>query len=264
MLLANFMGDNFSVRTGSVGRTAMELPVNIICMKWGTKYGAEYVNTLYKMVARHLSLPFQLVCFTDNAAGLDARIQVRELPPLDLPAGAPERGWNKLTTLQPNLGGLSGEALFLDLDVVIVGSLDEFFTYPAEFAIIRDAKLRRRLIGNSSVYRFKIGKYAAILQKFRQEFARIQQTYRNEQAYLSAEIHALGELSFWPDSRCPSFKYHCLHPWPLGYFQDASIPAGAKIIIFHGHPEPHEAIAGITHKWYRPVRPTAWVAEHWA
>ncbi len=241
----------------------MTKPVNIICMKWGNKYGANYVNRLYAMIDRHITLPFQLTCFTDDANGICTEVRVCALPPLDLPPGTPERGWNKLTTLQENLGGLEGEALFLDLDVVIVANIDEFFTYPAQFAIIRDAKLGKRLIGNSSVYRFKIGRYADVLRHFRTHFARIQQTYRNEQAYLSAEIHKRGELSFWPESWCPSFKYHCMSAWPLAYWQNASIPTAAKIIIFHGHPEPHEAIAGITHKWYRPVRPTAWVAEYW-
>ncbi|HPY39979.1 MAG TPA: glycosyltransferase, partial [Thiolinea sp.] len=229
----------------------MNLPVNIICMKWGSKYGANYVNTLYAMIARNISFDFQLTCFTDDATGIDSRVQIRELPALELPQGAPERGWNKLTTLQNHLGGLRGDVLFLDLDVVIVGNIDEFFSYPAKFAIIRDAKLQRRMIGNSSVYRFEVGRYEAVLEKFRQQYAEIQQTFRNEQAYLSHEIQQRGELSFWREAWCPSFKYHCMQPWPLAYFQDAKIPAGAKIIIFHGHPEPHEAIHGITHKWYR-------------
>ena len=241
----------------------MDSPVNIICMKWGTKYGAEYVNTLFYMVQRHLTLPFQLTCFTDNPTGIDSRVRIAELPTLDLPKGSPERGWNKLTTLQNSLGGLSGEALFLDLDVVIVSNIDDLFIQPGQFIIIQDAKLRRRNIGNSSVYRFHIGRYDDILQKFRREFSNIQQQYRNEQAYLSAEIAKLGELSFWPERWCPSFKYHCMQPWPLAYFRDARLPAEAKIVIFHGHPEPNEAIQGVTHKWYRPVRPTPWVAEHW-
>ena len=38
----------------------------ILCMKWGTKYGAEYVNRLYNMVKRHLTLPFKMVCLTDR------------------------------------------------------------------------------------------------------------------------------------------------------------------------------------------------------
>ncbi|MGB1009438.1 MAG: glycosyltransferase [Thiolinea sp.] len=232
-------------------------------MKWGNKYGAEYVNTLFNMISRNITLPFQLNCFTDNANGIDSRIRICELPHLDLPSGAPERGWNKLTTLQANLGGLSGDVLFLDLDVVIVDNIDSLFSYPADFAIIQDAKLRRRMIGNSSVYRFRVGQHEAVLQKFRREFANIQQQYRNEQAYLSAEIRQQGQLTFWPEKWCPSFKYHCMKTWPFSYFQAADIPEGAKIIIFHGHPEPQEAIQGITHKWYRPVRPTSWVAEHW-
>ncbi len=41
----------------------------IICIKWGVKYSADYVNRLYAMTARYTSPPFQLYCFTDNAAG---------------------------------------------------------------------------------------------------------------------------------------------------------------------------------------------------
>ena len=29
---------------------------NVICIKWGTKFGPEYVNKLYKMVEKNLSL----------------------------------------------------------------------------------------------------------------------------------------------------------------------------------------------------------------
>ena len=93
--------------------------VTIICMKWGKKYGAEYVNKLYAMVDRNITLPFQMVCFTDDGSGVNSNVIIKDLPPLDLPEGTPERGWNKLTTLQNDLGDLSGEALFLDLDVVM-------------------------------------------------------------------------------------------------------------------------------------------------
>ena len=241
----------------------MSAKVNIICMKWGNKYGADYVNKLYGMVARNITLPFQFVCFTDDTTGIDPRIATRDLPPLDLPEGAPERGWHKLTTLQRNLGGLSGEALFLDLDVVIVSNIDDFFLYDAEFCIIRDTKFKRRLVGNSSVYRFKIGRYDDVLQHFRANFSQVQNTYRNEQAYLTDAVNKRGDLSFWPAHWCPSYKYHCMPPWPLNYFKDASIPEGAKILIFHGHPEPQEAIEGITSKWYRHVRPTAWINDYW-
>ncbi|MFM8903690.1 MAG: glycosyltransferase, partial [Verrucomicrobiota bacterium] len=65
----------------------------ILCMKWGTKYGPEYVNRLRSMVRRHLRMPHRFVCLTDSSAGLDPDIECFPIPSLELPAGAPERGW---------------------------------------------------------------------------------------------------------------------------------------------------------------------------
>ncbi|MEE1122464.1 MAG: glycosyltransferase, partial [Acinetobacter pseudolwoffii] len=42
----------------------------VICMKWGTKYGSEYVNRLYNMVKRHTTVDFQMVCLTDRTEGI--------------------------------------------------------------------------------------------------------------------------------------------------------------------------------------------------
>jgi len=39
-------------------------------MKWGTKYGPEYVNRLYAMVRRHLTGDFNMVCLTDDTKGI--------------------------------------------------------------------------------------------------------------------------------------------------------------------------------------------------
>ena len=33
-------------------------PVNIICMKWGDKFPASYVNRLYGMISKNITLPF--------------------------------------------------------------------------------------------------------------------------------------------------------------------------------------------------------------
>ena len=232
-------------------------------MKWGTKYGPDYVNRLHRMIAKNIERDFQITCFTDDGNGIDPDVRVMPLLPLGLPEGLPERGWNKLATLAEGIGGLQGQVVFLDLDVVITGSLDDFFELPGEFLIIRDSKFRTKPIGNSSVYRFEIGRFASVLDDFVKNFDWVRKNFRNEQAYLSYAIHKLGHLQFWPDGWCPSFKYHCMKPWPMGLFKDPELPAGAKIVIFHGHPLPDEAINGVTTKWIRPVRPTAWVADYW-
>ena len=125
---------------------------HIICMKWGTKYGPEYVNRLYAMVRRHLTGDFNMVCLTDDSTGIRSEVQCLPIPALDLPPGIPERGWTKLASFTQDLHGLRGTALFLDVDVVIVGSMDGFFEVPGDFMIIHDYTRPWRITGNSSVF----------------------------------------------------------------------------------------------------------------
>ena len=43
-------------------------------MKWGSKYGHEYVNRLYKSIKKHTNRATQLYCFTDNNTNIDKDI----------------------------------------------------------------------------------------------------------------------------------------------------------------------------------------------
>lgn len=235
----------------------------IVCMKWGTKYGPEYVNRLYGMVARHLRGAFHFVCLTDSAAGVRQEVRCLPIPSLDLPAGIPERGWTKLTTFTADLHGLQGTALFLDLDVVIVGDITPFFDAPGEFLIIHDWKRPWRITGNSSVYRWQLGAHAAVLDEFRATHEAVRQRLRNEQAFLSEVMHKQGLLGYWPAAWCKSFKYHCIPRWPTNYWRAPLLPADARIIVFHGEVNPPDAVAGRRNRRLRFMRPAPWVSQHW-
>lgn len=217
-----------SVPAASAGTAASAAPPgpagpapvrHILCMKWGTKYGPEYVNRLYAMVRRHLPGDFRFVCLTDDSTGIRSEVLCLPIPALDLPPGIPERGWTKLATFAADLHGLRGTALFLDVDVVITGSLEGFFTQPGQFLIIHDYKRPWRITGNSSVYRFELGAHPDVLEHFRAHFAEIRQEFRNEQAYLSDFLHKQGKLQYWPAEWCPSFKYHGIPRWPTNYWR---------------------------------------------
>ena len=41
----------------------------VVCLKHGSKYSSEYVNKLYNMCKRHLTVPYEFVCFTDDLRG---------------------------------------------------------------------------------------------------------------------------------------------------------------------------------------------------
>ena len=243
-------------------------PVNVVCIRWGDKYGPDYVNRLHAMVARHLHRPFRFVCLSDQREGIDAAIEVLPIPHTgvpDLDQRAPWtllHGWLKLALFAAPLHDLSGPTLFLDLDVVIVDRLDEFFIKDVPFRVIREWD-KRDGTGNTSVFRFEAGAHAGLLAGFAGGGARALKQVRNEQEYVSQYFQARGQIDYWPADWCVSFKRHCL-PSPLwSWLLPARIPAGCRVVVFHGKPNPPDAILGIGGKWYRRIRRSAWVAEHW-
>ena len=44
--------------------------VNILCVKWGTRYDSEYVNKLYRGIKNNCTKKFKFYCFTDDSTGL--------------------------------------------------------------------------------------------------------------------------------------------------------------------------------------------------
>lgn len=239
-----------------------QMRVNIICMKWGTKYGPEYVNRLYRGVQRHLSLPHRFVCFTDDSTGIDKGVEIKPLPSLGLPPG-PERGWMKLATFAPTLADLEGVTLFLDVDVIITGSLDVFFDPPGPFHIMKDFNPKRPGVGNSSVYRFVIGAHPEVLADFVADFEKVKREHRNEQEYLTAAMKQRGLLAYWPDDWAVSYKKRCIPPFPKSLWQAPACPPQTRIVIFHGHPKPEEAMEGRGNKFYRPALAAPWVRAAW-
>ena len=244
-------------------KSSVDSARTILCMKWGTKYGPDYVNRLYGMVRRHLRGEFRFVCLTDRSEGVRTEVQCLPIPDLALPDGLPERGWKKLTTFAADLYGLKGTALFLDLDVVIVDDITPFFEHPGDFLIIHDWKRPWRITGNSSVYRFELGTHPEVLERFRAEHENIRARLRNEQAWLSEALHQQGQLGYWPSEWCASWKYHCVPRFPLNYFQAPAVPRGARILVFHGVVNPPDAIAGRSMGNWRRTLAAPWLEEHW-
>jgi hypothetical protein len=252
--------------------------VNVVCMKWGSMYGPEYVNHLRAGVARHLQRPHRFVCFTDDADGLDASVEGQPLPALGLPAGHGDRRWQKLAVFNERLADLHGPTLFLDLDLVVVADLAPFFDLPGRFFIIRDDDLFRRKplrkldaardaflhsVGNSSVFRFEIGAHRYILDAYLADPKRATANYEISQQFQSAQLAAHGDLRYWPSDWCVSFKNACVPRGLASYTGDPVLPAGARIVVFAGSPKMSEVLAGGGHKWYRRIGNVDWLRRAW-
>lgn len=235
-------------------------------MKWGKKYGPEYVNRLFNMVERNTTLPFKFVCYTDDFAGIDSRIQAFPLPEMDLPPDR-ERGWRKLSLFRKDVG-LEGRVLFLDLDTVIVGNIDDYFTMDGDFIFIKHWKpSKKHGIGETGVYRFEAGALDFLYFDFMNNMERVKADYRHEQAYVGDVLSKRGIAKFWPSEWMPSFKYNCMRPFPLNWFMPPVKPPKAKMIVFHGVPTPEQAMGGEKIRGVkaliRHVITPDWLKEDW-
>lgn len=241
---------------------------SIVCIRWGETYGAEYVNRLYRGVMRNVARPTRFVAFTDPVEGLDPGIEARPIPAILLPEGLKPGPWRKLALWAADLGGLRGDVLFLDLDVLVTGSLDPFFGHePGKLVLVRNwTQGRREGIGNSSVMRFAAGSAPHLIRDFEANAVAMSYRFDNEQIYVTKQAGL--PVGFWPSEWCPSFKHDLLPSWPLYLVRSASLPETARIVVFTGHPRPDEALRGQWptrwyKKFYKSIPPTAWIGQHW-
>lgn len=239
----------------------------IVCMKWGKRYPADFANRLHSMIKRNTARPTRLVCYTDDLTGLDPEIEGRVLPPIVIPERITHKPWRKVSLWAPTLPGLEGDVLFMDLDLVVTGSLDAFFDYEPEktFCVIENWTQMGSGIGNTSVYRFRVGAHSYLYDNLQSDADAILARFPNSQTYISKNIK---EKTFWPAEWCESFKHTLMPRWPLNFFQTTPLPAATKVVAFTGKPDPDEARDGHWEapwykKTYKHVRPTPWIAEHW-
>lgn len=210
---------------------------NVICLKVGTKYSSIYVNTLYNMCRRNITGDFRFICFTDDKSGIYPDIECFPPPTSEKYIS----GWfYKLSFFQEKLINISGDILYLDLDVVIVNPIDEFFLYPSDkLCIIEDwlwKKLNQRKY-NSSVMKWRVGEYSDLFSSFIKNYYK-NKKYTGDQDFITDYVK---NVNFWPDDWCASYK--------LNKCFDGFKPEN-KIIIFHGKPNPDEIKGG-------------WVRDYW-
>ncbi|AXC51249.1 glycosyl transferase [Paracoccus suum] len=216
----------------------------IICIKWGDKYGPEHVNRLYGGIARNITPPFRLICFTDSDAGLRPEAEVRPLPDFAYEAPRNTRGkWPK-SRLWGDLGDITGVVLFMDLDIIVTGNLDGFFDYgrPEDFILARNPNTPFERLGQTSLYRMTVGALQPLQGIFAADPQGIADKYRYEQRFVTR--NAPGGVRFWPRGWVAHFRWHCVPGFPLNYMLAPQPPRGTKVVIFPGGTDPKDALQG--------------------
>lgn len=113
------------------------ITVSCVFVNGHVPFTKDYVTRLRSMVARHLSMEHRFVCLTDRPSyfkGTD--ICTVEIPP---PTTGVFAWWRKLHLFDSSIKELqSGRCMYLDLDTLVLKSLDEIANFNAEFALVPD------------------------------------------------------------------------------------------------------------------------------
>lgn len=198
----------------------------------GSKYPTEYVHRLQRAVQRNLDIPHRFRCITEHAIeGVDT-----VAPPTDLPGW-----WGKIGLFKP--GFTASQNLWLDLDVVIVGSLtplvkryhSRVLAAPWNWAASGHGGIQ------SSVMLWKAEHPNGIYDSFMQRPDEIMARLHGDQEYLTELRDGGLPVTEIKSELVRSYKYHCKQ----------GVPEGAAVVCFHGKPDPHEV-------------QDAWVKECWA
>lgn len=230
--------------------------INIVCLKWGTKYGPEYVNRLYAGVKRNTTLEFKFWCFTDDATGLRPEVITEPL----LYADQLDSWWNKLNLFSPDIAIPQGEYIFyIDLDTLIVNNIDKMLQLKSKnMIVLRDfyhgIKRSSTLVG-SGLMMWQHGHFNHIWYNFidnAQEHVARAGTY-GDQWWIEQQV---PNPTFWQDlypEQVVSFKVHCRK----------GLPDSAKIVCYHGRPSIPESISETTTLGKTVIAPQPWVLKHW-
>lgn len=220
--------------------------IDIVCVKWGDRYSAEYVNKLYLAVERNVTVPHTFTCFCDNPEDLIC-------PTKPLIVDNLETWWNKMTLFSRDLPVENEYTMFLDLDIVITNSLDDVIeeAMKNDFNIIKG--VWAKWVWNSSfiIWRRKV------LYHLGEDLGRFVDVGRgkgySDQDFIreNSGVKPVFFQDMFPD-QIVSYKAKVLGQDMGGRVVETPVdPESAKIVYFHGKPRPHEVQA-------------EWITKHWS
>ena len=219
--------------------------LNVVCLKYGDKYGPIYVNNLYNMIERHLTVPHRFVCFTDNTVGLNPKIEIKLIQSQRFSGW-----WWKPYIFKADHFSDGDTNLFFDLDMVIVNNIDNIANYlPNDFVGLQDVgrvfKRGADRLG-SAVLKWPANQYTDIWTNLDANPNYVRQ-FQGDQDYIW-NLHK-SVIRFFPEKWIQSYKWEIRDRSELvrinGRFnfdtvKDVQIDKETNVLAFHGSPDPHE------------------------
>jgi hypothetical protein len=220
-------------------------PVSVVCVRFGQKYQKDYVVKLRNMVQRHLTVPYEFFCLTDDPSPTDSVVNI-----LMPDKGYSRPWWHKIHLFDPSLG-MQGRIIYFDLDVIIHDNINKLISAAGDdFYGIRDFNRKfnsswRYL--NSSVMSWQSGKESHIWSKFINNNS-VTARFAGDQDWIWHLNHK--NIKFWPDSWIQSYKWEIRSRNDLESYKgrrrfkdiknELAVDPECSVAVFHGDPKPDD------------------------
>jgi len=176
--------------------------MDFFTLKWGDKYGPEYVNRLHGSLKKHYKKPFTLTCYTDNARYILDEIQTKPISNLQKFDTDRVFTYEKLILMEKHEKGI-----WLDLDILIHDDITFLGEDPHDFVMIWNhwnnyyqRSLRWYGKGsschvNSSLVKFNNPEW--LIRYTNDNWEKIAWTYKSLDKYLFYQHHRNKRLRYW-------------------------------------------------------------------
>jgi hypothetical protein len=251
----------------------------IACLKWGKGYPTIYTNTLFRAVKDSLSVPFRFVCITDDADGLDADIEIRDLPYFALDRSDWTKGmWPKFAICAKGMFEPGTVVLYMDVDVMVTGDLAPMIHHisgngglhvPQDWHDTHERLFPKLFpserITHGAVIGFIAGEQDHLYEMVKDRGADLIQEYGNDQVL----FHNHGyKRQYLPKGWVLSFKKSLAWHFPTSMvLQPSRPPRDCMIVSFHGQPNPQDLTQGPFKRWGSPEKfgyfPVRWIKDYW-
>lgn len=216
------------------------------------QYRPRHIEIHRSMFARHLTVPHAYVCVTDRPDLVPGGIRT---VPLDRRTFVPGTRYAKLMLFRRDIADLLGERiLYVDLDVVVTGSMDPIVDRPEPLVLYRNANWGRprRTRFNSSMILLTAGVRPDLYEDFDPQRSPAEMAGHGratDQAWISARVD--HDAPYWDHTHG---VYNAARLSDIGPNVGGALPAGARIVLFMGKREP--GMPSVQAKF-------PWVMEHW-
>jgi hypothetical protein len=244
----------------SESKYVMKKAKNCACVIHGTAYDWIYVERLYNMLQANTSYQIRLHVFTEDERSVPAPFVKHRLVEWPGIAGPKKSWWYKMQMFNP--AHELGRVLYFDLDTVITGNIDWIWQLSDQyFWAIRDFKYLWRNAWNginSSVMIWDTNKFDWIWRDFTSKNVNATvKLFHGDQDYLSSLLDDTNR-QFFQHEFVKSWRWQ-IHDGGLNMKTRLSnnpnsgtiLDRDTSILIFHGHPKPHEIHDPVIEKFWK-------------